>query len=248
MGREGGGEGKEAAPAQPRPPRGRSLLPTHGTRAASSRRARGPRPSPFRAGPAPPPPPPGRPYLCVEHDGAHDARLPHGQPQVVQRLLVIVVGAVGEVEAGHVHAAPQHLAQRGHAAGGAGRGSGGGGGGWFRSKMRCWGVGAAAEGLRARLEEGGRRVWRVESRWEVGGEQGGEARRWRRRKVNRCGGGGGGGRAGRRQQRRLPCRLNALHSLAADWAQGADDLQHGAAAGEGGTVRGGAAGQGLTRG
>ena len=55
-------------------------------------------------------------HLCVEHDGAHDARLAAGGAQVVQRLLVVLVAAVGEVEARDVHAAAQHLAQDGDAA------------------------------------------------------------------------------------------------------------------------------------
>lgn len=41
--------------------------------------------------------------LGIEHDGAEDAGALHGVAEVVERLLVVLVGAVGEVEAGDAH-------------------------------------------------------------------------------------------------------------------------------------------------
>ena len=45
--------------------------------------------------------------LGVEHNGAEDARELHGGAEVVERLLVVLVGAVGEVEARDAHAGAQ---------------------------------------------------------------------------------------------------------------------------------------------
>jgi hypothetical protein len=56
--------------------------------------------------------------LGVEHDGAEDAGVVHGLAEVVERLLVVLVGAVGEVEARDVHAGAEQLLEHGHGAGG----------------------------------------------------------------------------------------------------------------------------------
>jgi len=56
--------------------------------------------------------------LGVKHDGAEDAGVVHGLPEVVERLLVVLVRAVGEVEARDVHAGSEQLLEHGDGAGG----------------------------------------------------------------------------------------------------------------------------------
>ena len=56
--------------------------------------------------------------LGVKHDCAEDAGVVHGLAEVVERLLVVLVGAVGEVEARDVHAGAEQLLEHGHGAGG----------------------------------------------------------------------------------------------------------------------------------
>lgn len=48
-------------------------------------------------------------YLGVKHDGAEDTGVLHGHAEVVERLLVVGMGPVGEVESGDVHAGPEEL-------------------------------------------------------------------------------------------------------------------------------------------
>ena len=57
--------------------------------------------------------------LGVEHDGAEDPGAVHGGAEVVERLLVVLVGAVGEVEARDAHAGAQQA--RDHLDGARGR-------------------------------------------------------------------------------------------------------------------------------
>ncbi|CAO2044239.1 unnamed protein product, partial [Urochloa humidicola] len=47
-----------------------------------------------------------------------DAGVVHGLAEVVERLLVVLVGTVGEVEARDVHAGAEELLEHGHGAGG----------------------------------------------------------------------------------------------------------------------------------
>ena len=56
--------------------------------------------------------------LGVEHDGAEDAGVVHGLAEAVEGLLVVLVGAVGEVEARDVHPGAEQLLEHGHGAGG----------------------------------------------------------------------------------------------------------------------------------
>mmetsp|Transcript_15049 Transcript_15049/g.35858 ORF Transcript_15049/g.35858 Transcript_15049/m.35858 type:complete len:510 (+) Transcript_15049:276-1805(+) len=53
--------------------------------------------------------------LCVEHHGAEHVGVCHRLLEVVERLLVVVVAAVGEVEAGHAHAGAEELLDDLHA-------------------------------------------------------------------------------------------------------------------------------------
>nr|GLL32592.1 hypothetical protein GW17_00044661 [Ipomoea trifida] len=48
-------------------------------------------------------------YLGVEHDGADNTGVLHSLAEIVERLLVILVRSVGEVEASDVHAGPEKL-------------------------------------------------------------------------------------------------------------------------------------------
>jgi len=57
--------------------------------------------------------------LGVKHDCAEDAGVVHGLAEVVERLLVVLVGAVGEVEARDAHAGAQQT--RAHLDGARGR-------------------------------------------------------------------------------------------------------------------------------
>jgi len=67
--------------------------------------------------------------LGIEHEGAENKRLHevewmredaenlsvvHGNPEIVEGLLVVLVGSVREIEAGDVHAGPQKLLEHGH--------------------------------------------------------------------------------------------------------------------------------------
>ena len=52
--------------------------------------------------------------LGIEHDSSEDVGVLHGNPEIVQGLLVVLVGAMGEIEASHVHASPEKLLQHGN--------------------------------------------------------------------------------------------------------------------------------------
>lgn len=47
--------------------------------------------------------------LRIQHDGAKGFGVGHGSPEIVKGLLVVGMGAMGEVEARHVHTSPQKL-------------------------------------------------------------------------------------------------------------------------------------------
>jgi hypothetical protein len=83
---------------------------TVGCRTRGARRPRGDREGRERGGGT---------DLGVEHDGAEDPGLLHGGAEVVERLLVVLVGAVGEVEARDAHAGAQQA--RDHLDGARGR-------------------------------------------------------------------------------------------------------------------------------
>lgn len=52
--------------------------------------------------------------LGIEHEGAENPSVVHGNPEIVEGLLVVLVGSVREIEAGDVHAGPQKLLEHGH--------------------------------------------------------------------------------------------------------------------------------------
>lgn len=54
--------------------------------------------------------------LGVKHDGAEDACILHGSAKVVEGLLMVLVGAVGEIETGYVHAGAEKLLNHGNGA------------------------------------------------------------------------------------------------------------------------------------
>lgn len=52
--------------------------------------------------------------LGVQHDGAEGLGVEHGRPEIVKGLLVVVMGAMGEVEARYIHTSPQKLLDHFH--------------------------------------------------------------------------------------------------------------------------------------
>ena len=55
-------------------------------------------------------------YLCVEHDSGENAGVLHGGAEVVERVLVVFVAAMREVEAGDVHTGSEKLFDHGNSA------------------------------------------------------------------------------------------------------------------------------------
>jgi hypothetical protein len=55
--------------------------------------------------------------LGIEHEGAENLSVVHGNPEIVEGLLVVLVSAVREIEAGDVHAGPQKFLEHGHRSG-----------------------------------------------------------------------------------------------------------------------------------
>jgi len=51
--------------------------------------------------------------LGIEYDSREDVGVLHSNPEIVQGLLVVLVGAMGEIEASNVHASSEKLLEHG---------------------------------------------------------------------------------------------------------------------------------------
>lgn len=52
--------------------------------------------------------------LCIKHNSTEDLSVVHGNLETVQGFLVILMSAMGEIEAGNIHPCSQKLLQHGH--------------------------------------------------------------------------------------------------------------------------------------
>ena len=52
--------------------------------------------------------------LGIEHDGGENLSVVHSNPEIVESLLMVLVSAMGEVEARDVHASPEKLFEHGN--------------------------------------------------------------------------------------------------------------------------------------
>ena len=52
--------------------------------------------------------------LGIEHDSTEDAGVLHSNPEIVQGPLVVLVGAMGEIESSNVHASFEKLLEHGN--------------------------------------------------------------------------------------------------------------------------------------
>ena len=46
-------------------------------------------------------------YLSIQHDSTENAGVVHGSPEIIEGPLVVIMSAVGKVEASDVHPCPQ---------------------------------------------------------------------------------------------------------------------------------------------
>ena len=51
--------------------------------------------------------------LGVKHDGAKDPSVVHSSSEIIQGLLMVLVGAVGEIKPGNIHSSSEKLLQHG---------------------------------------------------------------------------------------------------------------------------------------